>query len=277
MGWMARRLQGLGHSLRVRLGLGLRQGTAGPQISDALWSALLQDYPFLGWRSQADRQQLRALCGQFLGDKEFHGTRGFVVSDAIALAVAAQACLPVLHLGLQAYSGFVGIVMHEGPVRAQREWVDDTGLVHTWQETLVGEAMGDGPIMLSWHEGAEPLSAREEGAAFNVVIHEFVHILDGLDGGFDGTPPLPRAQREAWQEGLQVAFDRFDERSACGYPSVLDHYGAQDLVEFFAVSSEAFFTQPWAFCDEQPDLYRLYAQFYRQDPAAYPAPEALRP
>ena len=74
-----------------------------------------------------------------------------------------------------------------------------------------------------------------------------------------------------------AAFDRFDERSACGYPSVLDHYGAQDLIEFFAVSSEAFFTKPWAFREEQPDLYRLYAQFYRQEPAAHPAPEPHRP
>jgi len=274
MGWLARLLHGLGRGLR--LPLGRHTAAVGPHIPDALWNALLLQYPFLSWRSAPELQQLRALCQRFLGEKEFHGTRGFVVSDPIALAVAAQACLPVLNIGLKAYSGFVGIVMHEGPVQAQREWVDDSGLVHSWEETLVGEAMGDGPIMLSWHEGAEPLSASSDGAAFNVVIHEFVHVLDGLDGAFDGTPPMPRSQRADWRACIQVAFDRFDERSACGYPSVLDHYGAQDLVEFFAVSSEAFFTKPWAFREEQPDLYRLYAQFYRQEPAAHPAPEPLR-
>ncbi|MFM8796916.1 MAG: zinc-dependent peptidase, partial [Betaproteobacteria bacterium] len=156
MGWLARTLQSLGRGLR--LPLGRHTEAVGPHIPDALWNALLLQYPFLSWRSAPEQQQLRALCQQFLGEKEFHGTRGFVVSDPIALAVAAQACLPVLNIGLKAYSGFVGIVMHEGPVQAQREWVDDTGLVHSWQETLVGEAMGDGPIMLSWHEGAEPLS-----------------------------------------------------------------------------------------------------------------------
>lgn len=261
MGWLTSLARGLGLG-----GLALR-----PEIPDPLWAALLRQYPFVGWRSLTDQQQLRALCAEFLAHKEFFGVRGFVVSDPIALAVAAQACLPVLHLGLKAYSGFVGIVMHEGPVRAQREWVDDTGLVHIWQEELVGEAVGDGPVMLSWHEGAAP-SATQGPAAFNVVIHEFVHILDSLDGELDGTPPMPRALRRGWQASLQLAFDRFDERSACGYSSVLDDYGSQDVAEFFAVSSEAFFTMPWAFQQEQPDLYRLYADFYRQDPASYPAP-----
>ena len=99
-----------------------------------------------------------------------------------------------------------------------------------------------------------------------MVIHEFVHVLDGLDGTIDGTPPLSAEQRMRWQRTMQEAFDRFDERSACGYPSIIDHYGAQDVAEFFAVTSEAFFTQPAAFQAEQPALFALYADFYRQDP-----------
>jgi Mlc titration factor MtfA (ptsG expression regulator) len=158
--------------------------------------------------------------------------------------------------------------MHAGPVRARREHTDEIGLVHTWQEELVGETMGDGPVMLSWHEGVES-SERHQGNAFNVVIHEFVHILDGLDGEWNGTPPLKNAQRDVWQRILQAAFDRFDERTACGYDSVMDEYAAHDLVEFFAVSSEAFFTQPIAFLEEQPEIYGLYSRFYQQDPAAY--------
>jgi Mlc titration factor MtfA (ptsG expression regulator) len=261
MGWL--------RSLALALGMG--QQVAQARIPDAFWQALLKDYPFLAWRTPAEQARLRELCAQFLRHKEFHGAQGFAVRDPIALAVAAQACLPVLQLGLRAYRGFVGIVMHEGPVRAQREWVDEHGLVHQWEEELVGEAMGDGPVMLSWHEGAAP-GSEGGGTAFNVVIHEFVHILDGLDGELDGVPPLPTGARADWQETLQAAFDRFDERRACGYDSVMDAYGAQDVAEFFAVSSEAFFTQAWAFRDEQPALYRLYAGYYRQDPAAWAHP-----
>ncbi len=240
--------------------------TQAATIPETLWADLLRRHPFLGWRTSAELQTLRAMSAQFLGRKEFHGAQGFVVTDRVALAVAAQACLPVLHLGLQAYEGFVGIVMHEGPVQARRESTDEFGVVHTWQEELVGEAMGDGPVMLSWQEGVDAIE--EGGPAFNVVIHEFVHILDGLDGQWDGAPPMNAAQRRHWLHTLQASFDRFDERRACGYPSVMDAYGAQDLVEFFAVSSEAFFTQPVAFKTEQPEVYGLYSGFYRQDPAA---------
>ncbi|MFM2187719.1 MAG: zinc-dependent peptidase [Burkholderiaceae bacterium] len=234
-------------------------------IPEGLWRQVIEQYPFLAWRTDEDLHKLRHLSAVFLSRKEFHGAQGFPVTDPMALAVAAQACLPVLQLGLKPYEGFVGIVMHEGPVRAQRETTDAFGLVHTWQEELVGEATGDGPVMLSWTEGA----AGPEGCggpAFNVVIHEFVHVLDGLDGTIDGTPPLSAEQRMRWQRTMQEAFDRFDERSACGYPSIIDHYGAQDVAEFFAVTSEAFFTQPAAFQAEQPALFALYADFYRQDP-----------
>lgn len=235
-------------------------------IPEHLWAGLLEQHAFLRWLPEGKRNRLRLLSAQFLRAKEFHGAEGFTVTDEIALAVAAQACLPVLEWGLQAYEGFVGIVMHAGPVRARRETTDEFGLVHTWQEELVGEAMGDGPVMLSWHEGVGQ-AASAGGPAFNVVIHEFVHLLDGLDGELDGMPPLPAGQRAAWQRTMQEAFDRFDERSACGYDSVIDTYGAQDLAEFFAVTSEAFFTQARAFQAEQPGVYGLYRNFYRQDPA----------
>ena len=83
-------------------------------IPEDLWRLTLARYPFVAARSDEDLQQLRRLCSLFLAEKEFHGAAGFLVSDEVAVAVAAQACLPVLHLGLKAYAGFVGIVMHEG-------------------------------------------------------------------------------------------------------------------------------------------------------------------
>ena len=237
-------------------------------IPSPLWDVLLAEHPFLTWRSPSELEQLRRLCGVFLRHKEFHGADGFVVTDAVALAVAAQACLPVLHLGLEWYEGFVGIVMHAGPVLAQREFVDDLGLVHTYEEELVGEVHDGGPVMLSWHEGAAPSHATD-ATAFNVVIHEFAHVLDLQDGVMDGMPPMPTAMRALWKSVVPAAFDRFDERRACGYPSVVDAYGAQDIGEFFAVTAEAFFTRPVELLAENPELYALYGGFFRQDPASH--------
>ncbi|PWQ83107.1 hypothetical protein DKY64_23805, partial [Stenotrophomonas maltophilia] len=69
-----------------------------PEIPDAAWQATLARYPFLAERPTADVDRLRAMAAEFLRDKEFHGAHGFVITDEVALAVAAQAVLPVLHL-----------------------------------------------------------------------------------------------------------------------------------------------------------------------------------
>ena len=117
-------------------------------IPEPLWQLTLLRYPFLSRRSPQDLTELRRLCSLFLASKEFHGVAGFEVSDEVAVAVAAQACLPVLHLGLDWYSGFVGIVMHADEVVAQREYIDADGVVHQYEEELAGEAMEGGPLML---------------------------------------------------------------------------------------------------------------------------------
>jgi Mlc titration factor MtfA (ptsG expression regulator) len=240
-------------------------------IPDTLWDATLTDYPFLAQRAAADASELRRLTSLFLDRKEFSGAHGFVVTDAIAVAVAAQACLPVLALGLQLYDGFVGIVMHADQVVVAREVTDDhTGVVHGYDDVLAGEAMEGGPVMLSWADvsaGGE----RDGDTAYNVVIHEFAHVIDMVDGAADGVPPLPSAAaRAAWQQSLMREFDVFSERAVCGHTSVIDPYGAQAPEEFFAVASEAFFVAPEALKEEQPALYRLLASFYRQEPAGSP-------
>jgi MtfA peptidase len=239
-------------------------------IPEALWSACVAALPFVAARPQDQRDRLRRLASLFLDRKEFSGAGGFVVSDEIALAVALQACVPVLELGLDAYDGFVGIVMHADAVLAPREAIDEHGIVHAYAEELAGEAMEGGPLMLSWADVLPDADA--QAPAYNVVIHEFAHVLDLRDGRADGVPLLAgAAARRAWLAVLMPEYDRFCERVACGYETVLDPYAAQSPDEFFAVGSEAFFVAARELRDEQPALYRLLASYYRQDPALYAA------
>ena len=167
-------------------------------IPDALWQLTLLRYPFLAQRSDDDLAELRRLCSLFLSTKEFHGVDGFEVTDEVAVAVAAQACLPVLRLGLSWYDGFVGIVMHAGEVVAQRRFEDEDGIVHEYDEELAGEAMEGGPLMLAWQAIAvsnDP-AAFGKDEVFNVVIHEFAHVIDMRDG-------------EAVEEFFAVAVEAF--------------------------------------------------------------------
>jgi len=236
-------------------------------IPDALWQLTLTRLPFLAQRSDADLAELRRLATLFLDQKEFTGMDGLVVDDAMAVCIAAQAVLPVLRFGLAPYGGFVGIVVHPDEVVARREVTDDHGVVHAYDEVLAGEAMDGGPVMLSWRDVAD--AGETAASGYNVVIHEFAHVLDMGDCAADGVPPLPSAQaRRDWLAVLMPAYDRLGEQVVCGYDTLLDPYGAQGPEEFFAVASETFFVNPNELRAEHPDLYGLLARYFQQDPAS---------
>lgn len=244
----------------------LRRRRRAPEIPEALWRATLARYPFLADRAEAEVARLRELAAAFLAQKEFHGAGGLVITDEIALAIAAQAVLPVLHLGLHWYDDFVGIVVHPDEVVARRSAMDETGVVHDWDEVLAGEAMEGGPVMLNWLDVAQAGDTAETG--FNVVIHEFVHKIDLRDGASDGCPPLPsREARRLWFAVLQPQYEAFREQviraERFGEPRPwLDDYGATAIDEFFAVACEAYFVNRARFTREFPALTALFDRFY---------------
>jgi MtfA peptidase len=245
----------------------LARQTSRKAIPDPLWQATLVRYAFLQRLSDADRARLRQMVSAFLASKEFSGGQGLVVTDEMAVAIAAQACLPILNLGLAAYRRFVGIVVHPDEVTARRQYEDEHGLVHEWTEVLAGEAMESGPVMLSWHDVTLG-SADQVDTSYNVVIHEFAHVLDMLDGVADGVPPLASvAARAHWHDVLMQHLDELQLALAHGEETWLDPYAATGPEELFAVASEAFFVVAPEMKKAHPQLYGLLMGFYRQDPA----------
>jgi MtfA peptidase len=244
----------------------LRKRAAVRPIPQALWQSVLQRYGFIAARPAEHIARLRDLAGQFLATKEFHGANGFEVTDEVALAIAVQAVLPVLHLGLAWYDDFVGIVVHADEVVARRTVTDDIGVVHDYEEVLSGEAMDRGPVMLSWRDVDEAGTTADAG--YNVVIHEFIHKIDMRDGAPDGCPPLPsRAAREAWLEVMRAEYEAFREKAIIaerfgGEPTWLDPYGATSIDEFFAVACEAYFVNRERFAKEFAPLVRLFDGFF---------------
>ena len=189
----------------------LRRRPKSRAIPDPLWRQVLVDFPFLAAREVVGQTRLRVLAGQFLATKEFHGANGFVITDPVALAIAAQAVLPVLHLGQHWYDDFVGIVVHPDEVLARRSLADEHGVVHNYDEVLAGEAMDGGPVMLNWRDVAAGGDTASQG--YNVVIHEFIHKIDMRAGAADGCPPLPtREARQSWLAAMQAEYQAFREK-----------------------------------------------------------------
>ena len=246
-------------------------GTRPEAIPDALWRQTLANYPFLAQCTADEKRRLRSLSAQFLAQKEFTGAHGLVVTDAMAVAVAAQACLPLLHWGnkgLRLYDDFMGIVLHPGAMLARRQRLDAAGVVHDYSEALSGEAMQGGPVTLSWQDVAASGELATQG--HNVVIHEFIHKMDMRDGTPNGCPPLPsRVAKAAWQSAMQAAFGSFRTQVAMadrfgGEPPWLNAYGATSPAEFFAVASEAYFVNRPRFTQDFAALTALFDDFFEQ-------------
>jgi Mlc titration factor MtfA (ptsG expression regulator) len=236
-------------------------------IPEALWQLTLARFPFLAARAPAQLAALREMATLFLAEKEFTGAGGLVVSDEMAVAIAAQACLPALALGLDRLDGFIGIVVHADAVVAHREIEDDDGVVHAYDEELSGEAMSGGPVMLAWRDVDEAGESAADG--YNVVVHEFAHVIDMRSGATAGLETVdPESDRGRWLHALADEHEAFAEAVERDEPTFLDPYGAEALEEFFAVGAEAFFVAPDELLAESPRLYRLLVEFFRQDPSA---------
>lgn len=260
------------------------------------WPQTVQALPFLRELSPQELRRLQTLVRHFLLEKEFQGAHGLQVSDAMALSVAAQACLPLLHMrppsgqrdkdGLKVldwYGDFVGIVIQPGAAIAPRKRHGPDGVVHQYAEVLAGEAMDKGPVMFSWEDIARAADAAEQGS--NLVIHEFAHKIDmrGMPAGGtpDGAPLLhaglwgtssTRQASEHWRTTMLSAYQRHKEALSLaerfgGPVPWLDDYAATDPAEFFAVTCEAYFVARARFGQEHPELLVLFDGFFRPDQA----------
>jgi MtfA peptidase len=250
-------------------------------IGEELWLNTVAVLPFIATLSAQNLQRLRVLTSLFLDAKEFSGARGFQITDAQAVMVAVQACLPILHiappdrpdLALSLYDNFVGIVLHAGEVRARRHWTDEHGIEHSGSEDLTGEMLDGGPLMLSWSDVQAAGELAEK--AYNVVIHEFIHVMDLRDGQADGCPPMPPEQRRVWLTTLQAEYERFCEATeawqrfgsmggSLGQQApLLDPYGSTSIDEFFAVAAEAYFVKRKAFSETYPHLSNTFDKFFK--------------
>lgn len=247
---------------RIRHWLGLRAREV-PSVPDDQWARVEGRLPFLDFLPAEDRPRLRALALEFLAVKQFHGAHGLVLDDDMLLGIALQACLPILNIGLRAYAGWVGVIVYPGDFVIPRREYDEAGVVHEYEDEVLGEAWEGGPVLVSWFEGeAQP-------AGVNVVIHEFAHKLDMENGGVDGLPRLRAGMsRQAWANAFSEAYEAFCDEVDKGVETEIDPYGSEHPGEFFAVVSEVFFEAPSVLMRHFPQVYAQLRQFYGVDPAA---------
>jgi Mlc titration factor MtfA (ptsG expression regulator) len=234
-------------------------------IPDREWRRVSDRLPLLERLTSGERAKLRKLATLFIHDKQFTGVQGLEITPEIEITVAAQACLEILGLGLDTFAGWVEIVVYPGAFRIRREQQEESGLVSTRESVLSGESWSRGPVILSWDDVARDSYTLHPGR--NVVIHEFAHKLDMLNGRANGMPPLhPKMPVEAWSDALSQAYAALVRQLEQGWHTAINPYAATNPGEFFAVICEYFFTAPGLLYGEAPMVYRQLQAYFRQDP-----------
>ena len=240
-------------------------------FDEALWRSVTEHYAFMRALSPDEQARLRELTILFLHEKAIEGAGGLELREEMRLCVAAQACMLILNLDLDYYRGWVEVIVYPDEFVADYEYVDDDGIAHRVREPMSGESWLEGPVILSWADAGQPGGA----SGYNVVVHEFAHKLDMLNGDANGFPPLHAdMSRAEWSRTFAAAYEDFCRRVDEREDTRIDSYAAESPAEFFAVLSEAFFGIPHAVRGDYPDVYRQLAAFYRQDPAARLGPQS---
>lgn len=206
---------------------------------------------------------LREMTTWFLHQKTIIGVQGLKVTPSMKVAVAAQACLLILNLGVEYFDGWVEVLLYPGAFRVDHARTDAAGLVHHEDRFLSGESWLRGPVILSWEDVERDTYHRQAG--HNIVLHEFAHKLDGLNGVMNGMPPLRRGMsQKKWAEAFSGDYDLLRLQMESGKSAFINPYAATSPAEFFAVMSEYFFTAPELLKNQCPGVHKQLKQFYRQ-------------
>jgi Mlc titration factor MtfA (ptsG expression regulator) len=235
------------------------------RIPQAEFDAAVTGLPLLAGLAPNERDTLRDQASLLIAEKNFSATGGAEVEASVQLRIALQACLLTLHLDESSYRGWREIILYPDEFLRPREETDEAGVVHISRDILAGESWHGGPLVLSIADVAA--SGQLEG--YNVVLHEFAHKLDMLNGDANGFPPLHRGMKAAdWARAFSAAYEDLCTQVDAGEDTIIDPYASTNPAEFFAVTSEMFFEVPDLLVDIYPAVYAQMRQFYRQDPLA---------
>lgn len=173
-----------------------------------------------------------------VGEKHWEGCHGLQLTDEIMVTVAAQAATMLLGVEDFYFDNVRTILVYPQAFRRQTKsgWIMD-------ENYRAGEAWQGGPVVLSWRDALK--GGRNEDDGQNLVVHEFAHALDGLDGEMGGNVIFDDdAKMSQWADVIEREFRELNEAKEHGRRTLLDQYGATNHAEFFAVASETFLNGP---------------------------------
>ena len=192
----------------------------------------------------------------FLNTVQIEGV-GTTVDDLDKVLVASSAIIPIFGFD-DWYYPLTDVLLYEDRFNADYQT--------TGEERNILGMVGEGGALQSTMVLSKP--ALHEGFANetskdNTGIHEFVHLLDKVDGSTDGSPDylLPKEHLKPWLKLIHQNIQAIKTNH-----SDINPYGITNEAEFFAVVSEYFFKRPDLLHEKHPELFARLEEIFRQHP-----------
>ncbi len=225
------------------------------------WEALLSgNVLFYRNLSTTERKRFRDRMMRFLSEVYIEAVNT-EVEDLDKVMIAASAVIPVFGFKEWHYNNLSGIIIYPD------NFNDDLEFEHHGKKRIISGLVGSGrfenQMILSrkaLHHGFENDTDKE-----NTSVHEFVHLIDKMDGEADGVPErlLQRQYITPWLKLMHDEMEAINDNK-----SDIRSYGGTSEVEFLAVASEYFFERPDLFRKKHPELYEMLEKCFQQNPAS---------
>lgn len=223
---------------------------------------ILQNISHYKRLTQSDKEQMQRAILLFINTKEFVGVHTRV-SIEMKLVIAFYACLLLLHVSPEnGYENLKTVIIYPNTIISKE--IHSNGGIFTQERFLLeGQSLND-TVLISWHEAKKEAYHPRRN---NVIIHEFAHEIDFMDGEIDGIPPMQGSKYQAWAKKLHKHFNALSQvvqkNREWGKYKLLGEYASTNEAEFFAVATELFFEKPNSLKQNFPDIYNELLDFYK--------------
>ncbi len=215
---------------------------------------LLNDYvKFYRQLDEDGKEMFEQRVEHFLSAVQITGVNA-IAEDIDRLLIAAGAIIPVYAIPDWQYINLHEVLLYPG---AFNEDFDQGGADRPISGMVGTGAMQHVMIITKWQLRQGFINNND---AHNTAIHEFVHLIDKMDGTMDGVPEiiLERKYIDRWKNMMDATIWQMKNNG-----SDINMYGASNPTEFFAVVSEYFFERPDLLKANHPGLYEMLGRIYK--------------
>lgn len=224
------------------------------------WKALLNEHVhFYRELSFPEKEKFRQRMMFFLSEVYIEAVET-EIEDLDKVLIAASAVIPVFGFKEWHYNNLSGIIIYPNNFNGDLEFENEG------EKRIIAGLVGSGRFekQMILSRKALHLGFQNDTDKGNTSIHEFVHLIDKMDGVADGIPErlLQRQYITPWLKLMHEEMEAINENK-----SDIRKYGGTSEVEFLAVASEYFFERPNLFRKKHPEIYEMLEKCFQQNPA----------